>query len=155
MKWILSTVLGLGVMFTSSSSVFAQTCELKAIQPGTLTLVLGNPGKLSSRSDKSPNAKLASITLTCMAGMQLRINPPTAQQVPTFSKATSGIEVWRGSPPTGALLTEVTSSPVDITLPGPFTDQTISFDLYVNSASGNLLVAGDYTYNFQIRITPQ
>jgi len=155
MKWILSTVLGLGMAFSCPLSAFAKRCELKGTQSGTMALVTGNGSRLSSRSDQSPTARLASITLTCTGGMQLIINPPIARPS-TPSTGTRGIQVWNGSSLSqGTQLILVTDSQQSILLPGPFTDRIISFDLYADSAPGRLLTPGNYTYDFHLLLTPQ
>jgi len=156
MQWTLSTVLGLAVAFSSPLSVFAQTCTVTGTQPAKMALVAGNVGRLSSRPDQSQTAQLGSITLTCTAGMHLLINPPIARGS-TPSTGTPGVEVWDGSPLTGGgLLTQVTNFPVSIPLSGPFTtNRVLSFNLYVDSASGGLMTPGDYTYDFQLVLTPK
>lgn len=154
MKWILSTVLGLGVTFSSSLPVFAQpSCNVKAQQSGILAPESGNPRRLSSRS---PNARLASLTLDCSDGMQLRINTPVAQG--STLPASPGVEVWDGSSSgRGTPLRQVTGagSSETITFTGPFNGRSFFFDLYVDSASGGPLNPDTYTYGLTLTITPQ
>ena len=155
MQWILRTVLGLGVTFSSSLSVFAQTCNVTGTQPGKMALVMGNGGQLSSRPDQAPTAQLASVTLTCTGGMQLSIDSPVAQGS-TPSTATSGVQVWDGSPLSGGrLLTQVTGSPTNISLSASPTDRNLFFNLYADSVPGTLLTPGSYAYSIKLTITPQ